>query len=77
MNGTFDINDPLPEVMEFIRTLKKNPNISPLNQEITTSKFKKAFSRIHEKKPHPHLVAISDTTKQQLPATQSAIHTPP
>jgi hypothetical protein len=49
MNGTFEINDPLPEVMEFIRTLKKNPNISPLNQEITTSKFKKALSRIHEK----------------------------
>jgi hypothetical protein len=52
MNGTFEVNDPLPEVMEFIRTFNPPPppNITPLNQEITTQKFKKAFSKLHEKK---------------------------
>jgi hypothetical protein len=49
MDGNFEVSDPLPEVMEFIRTSKKPPNISPLYQEITPAKFKAAFSRIHEK----------------------------
>jgi hypothetical protein len=50
MNGTSEVNDPLPDVMEFIQTFKKHPNISPLNQEITASKFKKDFLKIHGKK---------------------------
>jgi hypothetical protein len=49
MSGDFEISDPMPEVMEFIKTFKKNPN-NPLNQEITPAKFIAAFSKVQEKK---------------------------
>jgi hypothetical protein len=50
MNGTFEIEDKIPEVMEFIKTFKRKDNIEPLDQTITPEKFKAAFKRVHEKK---------------------------
>jgi hypothetical protein len=50
MNGTFEIEDEMPEVMEFIKTFKRKYNIEPLDQTITPEKFKAAFKRVHEKK---------------------------
>jgi hypothetical protein len=50
MNGTFEIEDEIPEVMEFIKTFKRKDNIEPLDQTITPEKFKAAFKRVHEKK---------------------------
>jgi len=50
LNGTFNTEHQINEVIRFIQKCKKDPRIQTFHQEVTLTMFKNAFSGLSEKK---------------------------
>ena len=53
LDGNYEINSPIPELQEFIQSMKKVPEIRDIGFEFTPQMFVQAYRRAKEKKACP------------------------